>query len=43
MEPADITSLRREFEVFKEVGAVNGSLPDSALVAGPYEQSKAIQ
>jgi len=43
MEPADIASLRREFEVFKAVGAVKGSLPDTALVPGPYEQSKAIQ
>ena len=42
MEPADIASLRREFEVFKAVGAVKGSLPDAALVPGPYEASKAI-
>ncbi len=42
LEPADIASLKREFEVFKAVGAVQGSLPEEALVPGPYEQSKAI-
>ncbi len=42
LEPADIASLKREFEVFKAVGAVQGSLPEGALVPGPYEQSKAI-
>ena len=43
MEPSDIASLRREFEVFKAVGAVKGSLPEAALDAGPYETSKAIK
>jgi NitT/TauT family transport system substrate-binding protein len=42
LEPADIASLKREFEVFKAVGAVQGNLPEGALVPGPYEQSKAI-
>jgi NitT/TauT family transport system substrate-binding protein len=43
MEPADVASLKSEFEVFKSVGAVKGTLPDSALVTGPYEASKAIK
>lgn len=43
MEPADIASLKAEFEVFKGVGVVKGTLPDSALVTGPYEQSKSIK
>ncbi len=43
MEPADMTSLRREFDVFKTVGVVDGSLPDAALVAKPYLDSKAIK
>ncbi len=43
MEPADIASLKREFDVFKAVGAVKGNLPDTALVSAPYERSKAIR
>ena len=43
MEPADVASLRREFDVFKTAGAVEGNLPDTALVVTPYEQSKAIR
>lgn len=43
MEPADIASLKAEFEVFKSVGAVKGTLPEAALVAGPYEASKKIK
>jgi NitT/TauT family transport system substrate-binding protein len=42
LEPADIASLKREFEVFKAVGAVQGTLPDSALDPRPYERSKTI-
>ncbi|MFJ5487298.1 ABC transporter substrate-binding protein [Hansschlegelia beijingensis] len=43
MEPADLASLKTEFEVFKSVGAVKGALPDAALVTAPYEASKAIK
>jgi NitT/TauT family transport system substrate-binding protein len=42
MEPADIASLRLEFDVFKSVGAVAGTLPEAALVSGPYQASKAL-
>ncbi|WP_348935877.1 ABC transporter substrate-binding protein [Aquabacter sp. CN5-332] len=43
MEPSDVASLKTEFEVFKSVGAVKGTLPDSALVTGPYEKSKSMK
>jgi NitT/TauT family transport system substrate-binding protein len=43
MEPADLVSLRNEFAIFKAVGVVKGELPDTALVTGPYEASKAIK
>jgi len=43
MEPADIESFKAEFEIFKSVGAVKGTLPDAALVSGPYEASKSIK
>ncbi|UJX45951.1 ABC transporter substrate-binding protein [Xanthobacter sp. YC-JY1] len=43
MEPADIASMKAEFEVFKSVGAVKGDLPDAALNPSPYEASKAIK
>lgn len=43
MEPADIASMKAEFEVFKSVGAVKGDLPDAALDPAPYEASKAIK
>ena len=42
LEPADIASLRLEFDVFKSVGAVSGTLPDTAFDAGPYGASKTI-
>ncbi|TCT06121.1 ABC transporter substrate-binding protein [Aquabacter spiritensis] len=43
MEPADVASLKAEFEVFKSVGAVKGTLPDSGLVTAPYEKSKTMK
>lgn len=43
MEPADIASMKAEFEVFKSVGAVKGDLPDAALDPAPYQASKAIK
>lgn len=43
MEQADVASLKTEFDVFKSVGAVKGSLPDAALVSAPYEASKSIK
>lgn len=43
MEPSDVASLKIEFDVFKSVGAVKGTLPDSALVTAPYEKSKSMK
>ena len=43
MEPSDIASLKREFDVFKKVGVLSGTLPDTALDPTPYERSKAIK
>jgi ABC-type nitrate/sulfonate/bicarbonate transport system substrate-binding protein len=43
MEPADVASLKAEFEVFKTIGAVKGELPDAALATAPYEASKAVK
>jgi ABC-type nitrate/sulfonate/bicarbonate transport system substrate-binding protein len=43
MTSSDIASLKTEFEVFKSIGAVKGSLPDAALVASPYEASQEIK
>lgn len=43
MDPATIASLKAEFEVFKSVGVVKGTLPDAALNAAPYEASKSIK
>ena len=43
MDDAAIASLKAEFEVFKSVGVVKGTLPDAALNAAPYEASKVIQ
>ena len=43
MEPADVASLKAEFEAFKAVEAVKGTLPAAALVTAPYEKSKSIK
>jgi NitT/TauT family transport system substrate-binding protein len=43
MEPADIASIKAEFEIFKSVDVVKGELPDAALVSAPYERSKSIK
>ncbi len=43
MEPADITSLKKQFEIFKSVGSATGDLPADAFATAPYEMSKSIQ
>ncbi len=43
MEPADVASLNAEFDAFKTVEAVRGTLPAAALVTAPYERSKSIK
>jgi ABC-type nitrate/sulfonate/bicarbonate transport system substrate-binding protein len=42
-EPHDIASLKRLQEIAKSAGAVKKDAPDSAFVAGPYQQSKQIK
>jgi NitT/TauT family transport system substrate-binding protein len=42
-EPHDIASLKRLQEIAKAAGAVKKEAPDSAFVAGPYQQSKQIK
>ena len=42
-EPSDIASLKRLQEIAKSAGAVKKDAPDSAFVAGPYQQSKQIK
>ena len=42
-EPHDIASLKRLQEIAKAGGAVKKDAPDSAFVAGPYQQSKQIK
>jgi NitT/TauT family transport system substrate-binding protein len=42
-EPHDIASLKRMQEIAKAAGAVKKDAPDSAFVAGPYQQSKQIK
>ena len=42
-EPHDIASLKRLQEIAKAAGAVKKDAPDSAFVAGPYQQSKQIK
>jgi len=43
MEPVDIQTLNRMFEIFKASGSVQGTLPDDAIDTAPYEASKAIK
>ena len=42
-EPHDIASLKRLQEIAKAAGSVKKDAPDSAFVAGPYQQSKQIK
>ena len=42
-EPHDIASLKRMQEIARAAGAVKKEAPDSAFVAGPYQQSKQIR
>jgi len=42
LEPGDIASIKAEFEIFKGVGSVKGTFPESAIVTAPYERSKTI-
>lgn len=41
LNAADLDTLKREFQIFKDNGTLKGDLPAGALDAGPYEQSLA--
>jgi len=43
MEPVDVQTLNRMFEIFKESGSVEGTLPEGTIDTAPYEASKAIK
>src|SRR5262249_56439167 len=39
MEPADVATFKAMAKIFKDVGTIEGSVPDSAFVTGPSEQA----
>lgn len=41
LTPADIASLKLQFDVFKNVGAVKGTLPEKAFAPAPFQQASA--
>lgn len=43
LEPSDIASMKKQFEIFKSVGAAKGDLPATAFATGPYEKSKSMK
>jgi ABC-type nitrate/sulfonate/bicarbonate transport system substrate-binding protein len=43
MEPSDVASMKKQFDVFKSVGAVKGDLPANAFATAPYEKSKTMK
>jgi NitT/TauT family transport system substrate-binding protein len=43
LEPSDIASMKKQFEIFKSVGASKGDLPASAFATAPYEKSKTMK
>jgi NitT/TauT family transport system substrate-binding protein len=40
MEPADIATFKTMAQIFKAIGTIEGTVPDSLYVAAPYEQAK---
>ena len=40
MEPADVATFKTMAEIFRAGGTIEGSVPDSLFVTGPYEQAK---
>jgi ABC-type nitrate/sulfonate/bicarbonate transport system substrate-binding protein len=42
-EPADIDTLKRTFEIFKEEGVLKGDLPKDIFLTKPYVDSKSIK
>src|SRR5262249_53112507 len=40
MTPADVATFKTMAQIFKAVGTVEGSVPDSVFVTAPFEQAK---
>jgi NitT/TauT family transport system substrate-binding protein len=40
MEPADVATFKTMAQIFKAVGTIEGSVPDSLFVTAPFEQAK---
>ncbi|MGI9026381.1 MAG: ABC transporter substrate-binding protein [Burkholderiaceae bacterium] len=43
MEQSDVASMKKQFEIFKSVGAVKGDLPATTFATAPYEKSKSMK
>ncbi|MEO8938818.1 MAG: ABC transporter substrate-binding protein [Burkholderiaceae bacterium] len=43
LEPSDIVSMKKQFDIFKSVGVSKGDLPASAFATAPYETSKTMK
>jgi NitT/TauT family transport system substrate-binding protein len=41
MEPADVATYKAMAEIFRASGTIEGRVPDSVFVTGPYEKAKA--
>jgi ABC-type nitrate/sulfonate/bicarbonate transport system substrate-binding protein len=41
MEPADVATYKAMAEIFRVSGTIEGRVPDSVFVTGPYEKAKA--
>jgi NitT/TauT family transport system substrate-binding protein len=40
MEPADVATFKTMADIFRASGTIEGGVPDSLFVTGPYEQAK---
>jgi NitT/TauT family transport system substrate-binding protein len=40
MEPAEIATFKTMAQIFKAIGTIEGTVPDSLYVAAPYQQAK---
>src|SRR5262249_17431118 len=40
MEPADVATFKAMAEIFRASGTIEGAVPDSLFVTGPYESAK---
>jgi NitT/TauT family transport system substrate-binding protein len=40
MEPSDVATFKTMAQIFKQIGTIEGDVPDSLYVTAPYEQAK---